>query len=213
MSDSAPDAAGKFWVQTRTGLAVDLIDTRPEQICAEDLAVQLARIPRWNGATIGDPDSVYSVASHSVLVSRLLRYPSSPALRLAALLHDGAEAYTGDMPSPVKWAMRHLSGGVDPFKLISEHVQTAIHRAVGLTFLPLWHDIIKRADMQALALEDVYLMAPHPRPWIEMPDVSQSPLAPLPISPRRAANEFMLYLRKYIEDSGVQPMPGFLPWP
>lgn len=201
----------KHWVQTRSGRAVDLIDTKPDQIFADDLAVQLARIPRWNAATIGHPNLIYPIASHSVLVMRLLPDGSPAALRLAALLHDGAEAYTGDRPSPVKWACRALAGpgSVDPYKIISDHIQEAIHDAVGLPFDDAWHAAIKHADMLALALEDKAFMAPHPRPWIELPDTTYCRFNPMMVTPFSASLEFKYYLRQYMRDAGCMPHAGF----
>ncbi len=216
MSEHIAVDGSKYWVQTRSGRAVDLLDTLPEQISAEDLAVQLARIPRWNAATLGRPGEIYPVASHSVLVSMLLPHGSSPTLKLVALLHDAAEAYTGDMPSPVKWAIRHILSrngcSVDPFRYISDQVQTAVLDAAGVGSVPpSCHDAIKHADMLALALEDKHFMAPHPRPWIDMPDVSRIALTPMTISPAGSAREFMWHLKRYVADAGVTPVPGFMP--
>lgn len=214
MSEHIEVGADSYWVQTRSGRAVDLLDTKPEQIYAEDLAVQLARIPRWNGATIGRPDEVYPVAMHSVLVSMLLPADASPALKLVALLHDAHEAYTGDMPSPVKWAIRHVlrrnGCAVDPFRYISDMVQDAVLRAVGFEHvLCAWHDAIKTADMLALALEDRYLMAPHPRLWIDSPDVSRVALQPMTRSPGDAARAFAYHLVRYVREAGLTTMPSF----
>lgn len=209
MSEHIDVGAESFWVQTRSGRAVDLLDTRPEQIFAEDIAVQLGRIPRWNGATIGRADEIYPVAMHSVLVAQLLPPDSPPLLKLVALLHDAAEAYTGDMPSPVKWAIRHLTGA-DPYRLISAHIQAAVHDAAGIGSIPgYWHDAVKKADMLALALEDRYLMAPHPRLWIPLPDVNRVSLQPMTCSPKTASLSFMFSLQRYIRDAGVTPMPEF----
>lgn len=216
MSEHIEADNSKLWVQTRSGRAVDLLDTKPEQIYAEDLAVQLARIPRWNGATIGRPGDIYPVAMHSVLVSMLLPYDAPPVLKLVALLHDAHEAYIGDMPSPVKWAIRsvlHRNGcSVDPFRYISDVVQDAVHLAVGIGGMRgEWHDAIKAADMLALALEDKYLMAPHPRAWIELPDVSRKATVPMTRSPTVAAQSFMHHLEFLHAAAGLTAVAGF--WP
>ena len=214
MSEHIDAGAESFWVQTRSGRAVDLLDTKPEQIFAQDIAVQLARLPRWNGATIGRPDDIYPVAMHSVLVAQLLPHDAPPALRLVALLHDAAEAFTGDMPSPLKWAIRHVlrrnGCSVDPFRYISESIQDAVHLAAGIGSIPPgWHDAIKRADMRALALEDRYLMAPHPRLWIPLPDVSRAAVQPIPCSPQAASSSFLYNLHRCVRAAGVLPMPEF----
>lgn len=214
MSAHIEVGAESFWVQTRSGRAVDLLDTKPEQIYAEDLAVQLARIPRWNGATVGRPSEIYPVAMHSILVSMLLPADSPSALKLAALLHDAHEAYIGDMPSPVKWAIRHVlrrnGCSVDPFRYISDFIQDAVHEAAGLPMVFMeWHDAIKKADMWALALEDRYLMAPHPRLWIDLPDISHVDLRVVPRTPGDAARAFMFHLERYVREAGLTAMPSF----
>jgi hypothetical protein len=58
------------------------------------IARSLSRINRWNGNTTRP----YSVAEHSVRVASLV----APRLRLAALLHDAAEAFIGDLPYPIR---------------------------------------------------------------------------------------------------------------
>lgn len=215
MSEYISTGPESFWVQTRSGRAVDLLDTKPEQIFAEDLAVQLARIPRWNGATLGRPDEVFPVAAHSVLVANLMPPDASPALRLFALLHDADEAYTGDIPSPLKWAMRHIlqrnGCTINPLRHIADTIQRAVLDAVGL-FGPVphrWHDAVKAADLLAMALEDKYLMALHPRLWISLPDVARVALQPMTCSPKTAALSFMFSLQRYVRDAGVTPMPEF----
>jgi 5'-nucleotidase len=205
---------GDLWVQTRSGRAVDLLDTQPEQINAEDIAVQLGRIPRWNGATIGRPNEIYPVAMHSILVSMLLPHNAPPELRLVALLHDAHEAYTGDMPSPVKWAIRHIlhrnGCSVDPFRYISDTVQDAVLRAVGIEHVPDTYSVaVKQADMLALALEDRYMMAPYPRPWVKLPDVSRVAMVPMTRSPGEASRAFLFNLRRYVNEAGLTAMPGF----
>ena len=69
----------------------------------EDIAWALARIPRFNG----HGDRVVSVAEHSLVVCDLFG-PGASAVKLAALMHDCEEAYTGDMVKPYKDALPAL---------------------------------------------------------------------------------------------------------
>jgi len=63
----------------------------------DDIVHSLSLMNRFNGAALFP----YSVAQHSLHVASLL-----PAeLRLEGLLHDAAEAYIGDMVSPLKQVM------------------------------------------------------------------------------------------------------------
>lgn len=77
-----------------------LRDPRPEDFTVADVAHNLAGIMRYTGA------SRYSVAQHCVTAARVAErfYPNeiSAALPAAMLVHDVAEAFYGDMSSPLK---------------------------------------------------------------------------------------------------------------
>lgn len=85
---------------TYSGRLLDLLHPSSEDILIEDIAHQLALTNRWAGAS----RFPISVAQHSLLVSREveLLYPSNHDAILWGLFHDAAEAYIGDLPSPVK---------------------------------------------------------------------------------------------------------------
>src|SRR5206468_7368376 len=91
-STGAHDAAPRAWQRMLSGRRLDLLDPSPLDIEIEDIAHGLARVARWNGQTKGS--CAFSVAQHCLLVERIvreLRPNCTPALRLAALLHDAAE--------------------------------------------------------------------------------------------------------------------------
>lgn len=68
-------------------------------ISLQDIAHSLSLLNRYNGHTIRG----YSVAEHSVRVSKLCRDRGYDITHIrAALMHDATEAYIGDMPSPLK---------------------------------------------------------------------------------------------------------------
>ncbi len=82
-------------METFTGLEVDPLKLRPEDIQIEDIAHSLSLQCRYGGHC----RVFYSVAQHSMLVSERL---STPLLKLYGLLHDAAETYFGDMVTPLK---------------------------------------------------------------------------------------------------------------
>lgn len=86
------------WLQTHSGIAFDLLEPRAEDVRLDDIALALSRINRFAGHT---HMAGYNVAQHSYLVMDLMPQHCSPHLKLAALLHDAHEAYTGDITTPV----------------------------------------------------------------------------------------------------------------
>ena len=89
---------GRF-IQTLSGRRVNPLDAAPEDIDPVDIADALANLCRFGGHSRG----FYSVAQHSVIVCDLLEERgATPDELMAALLHDAAEAYLGDLPHPIK---------------------------------------------------------------------------------------------------------------
>ena len=81
-------------LQTRSGVRYYPLDPRWFEVLIEDISHSLSNICRFNGHC----NEFYSVAEHSVLVSQIVW----PEHQLAALLHDAAEAYCCDIPTPLK---------------------------------------------------------------------------------------------------------------
>jgi hypothetical protein len=85
------------WIQTFTGKRLNPLKLRSKDIEIEDIAHALACVNRFAGHAIVP----ISVAQHSVMVSRLaFEATNSDKIALQGLLHDGSEAYLGDM---TKW--------------------------------------------------------------------------------------------------------------
>ncbi len=93
-----------IWFQTYKGNR--FYPYKPEKIIIdiEEIAHALSNRCRWGGHSL----EFYSVAQHSVLVSR--NCPQSPTW---GLLHDAAEAYYPDIPRPLKISpdIYNVSGG------------------------------------------------------------------------------------------------------
>lgn len=86
---------------TWSGRAVDLAAPRPDDVELRAIAHHLHKVCRFGGAL----GRHYSVLSHSLLVHALVRTNSPdapPEFARWALLHDAAEAYLGDVTSPLK---------------------------------------------------------------------------------------------------------------
>lgn len=86
---------------THSGQVLDLDLIRPENVSIEDIAHSLSFQCRFNGHT----KRFYSVAEHSLVLRDLVREESGIQnlnRRMAAMLHDAAECYLGDITKPVK---------------------------------------------------------------------------------------------------------------
>ena len=145
------------WIQTAHGRTFDLANPRPEDIHVDDIAHHLAQINRFTGAA----RRPYNVAQHSCLVAQLL----PPRLRLAGLLHDAAEAYTGDWSSPLKVLVREEAPGL--LEKIHGWIERCVEERFGLVLTEEDHALIKWADLPMLATEKRDLMPRGGRPLWE----------------------------------------------
>lgn len=145
------------WVQTFTGRQFWPLDPRPEDVCIEDIAHALALTSRFGGHC-REP---YSVAQHSVLVSRFVAQ-RNPEHALCGLLHDAAEAYVGDMVAPIK-----RQAQLAHYRRLEDRVLRVILDRFGV--FPSHADslspIVRRADLHLLATEARDFMAPPPESW------------------------------------------------
>lgn len=110
--------AGEF-IWTYSGRKFFFENPRPEDLVIEDIAHALSLLCRWTGHV----QRFYSVAQHSVIVSRLV----SPANRLRALFHDAAEAYINDVNKPFKEVL-----GYD-YHFWEAKLQLAINQKLGIS--------------------------------------------------------------------------------
>jgi hypothetical protein len=139
---------------------IDLLTPSPEDIDMFDIAHALARITRFTG----HGDNAYTVAQHCVVVAELARIAGEPrTIQAWALLHDAEEAYTNDVPSPMKEAMRIEAAGdehptvdwVSSFDAIARRIQGAISIRFGIPMAD-----VKRFDNTASLIE-VECNGPH----------------------------------------------------
>lgn len=146
------------WMQTSHARMFWPIDPRPEDVFIDDIAWQLALICRYNGCCGLDEPWHYSVAQHSVLVSRVLEARGyNRYIQLVGLLHDAPEAYVCDVHRPLK---RQIKAAYDP---IEHGVWLAIAKRFGLN--PNMPEAVKEADNDVLLAEKDQIMKEAPAPW------------------------------------------------
>ncbi|WP_330114894.1 phosphohydrolase [Pseudomonas sp. JS3066] len=161
------------WILTRSGKRFDLQSPSAKMVDAADIAYSLGQLCRFNGHT----GAFYSVAQHSIIVADLV--PAEHQLQ--ALLHDAAEAYVGDMASPLK-------------KMLPEYRQIELR---------VWHAIcahfhiepelapcVQDADLIALATERRDLMPAHPDAWECLAGTQPMAARITPWSPTEATTHF-----------------------
>ena len=162
------------YVSTFSGNRFYPLEPRIDCIAIEDIAHGLAFQCRFNGQT----HEFYSVAQHSLAVSSLV--PTD--LRLAALLHDAAEAYLGDMVKPLKVLLPE-------FAAIEDKVSALIAAAFGIDFSN--YGPIKRADLIALATEKRDLMPHSAERWTYLDGIAPLPARIVAMSPGQAKRAFL----------------------
>ncbi|NML59951.1 phosphohydrolase [Massilia sp. RP-1-19] len=175
------------YVSTFSGNRFYPLEPRIDHVAIEDIAHGLAYQCRFNGQTC----EFYSVAQHSLVVASLV----PPALRLAALLHDAAEAYLGDMVKPLKVLLPE-------FAAIEDKVSLIIGAAFGVDFSD--YGPIKEADLIALATEKRDLMPHSVERWAYLDTVRALPGPIVPMSPRDAK---LAFLDEFDRLLGLRPMP------
>jgi 5'-deoxynucleotidase YfbR-like HD superfamily hydrolase len=165
----------KPMLETVTGRFVDVENPDASMIDITDIAWGLSRMPRFCGHTI--TAQPYTVAQHSVFVAKQVEdwYKNNndgtimSNLPLYALLHDAAEIYTGDLPSPIK--------RIPALRVIIKEIEGKLMDAIYAKFnlLPLcegeeaW---IKKADKIAQKIEAHAFMPSRGKDWPDMPEVS-----------------------------------------
>lgn len=165
--------SGRTAIVTASGFVLDLARPDATGLPVEDIARALAYQPRWCGAT----RLFYSVAEHSVLVSRLV----PPALAYHGLWHDAVEAISGDWPSPMKVLL-----GRDEVKRKLAPLEAAFQRRFGYRANLAE---VKKADLVAMATELRDLLPPAWMEWGHLPPPAPAPIEP--VGPERAYAQFL----------------------
>jgi hypothetical protein len=137
-----------------------------------EIAHALSNICRYGGHS----NKFYSVAEHSVLVSRVV--PSS--LALCGLLHDASEAFVGDMPTPLKALCPE-------YRLIEDRVQECIALSYDLPYP--FPPAIKFADKSVYQAERLQITSVKDEMWYT--DIPPADVMVTGMQPKDAAAFFM----------------------
>ena len=160
-------------ISLHSGATLDFGSPHSSNFTIEDVAHGLANLCRYSGQC----RRFYSVAEHSLFVSEL-----SENFKLAALLHDAAEAFVGDLPSPLK-------GLLPEYKRIETRVQRVIFERFGLG-----KDIppeIKVTEKRVLAAEQAQIMPPGTAAWAQREGIEPAPILVRHLAPAEAKELFL----------------------
>lgn len=146
------DASGGYYIRTASGRKLYWDAVGAHDYSIEDIAHSLASRVRWSGHVRRVNGRFISIGQHSCIVHDLVaKMPgATPSRRKQALMHDAAEAYMPDFPSPLKWWMR--SKGNDELFKLENRVDEAICRHFNIQFP--WDKEVKAGDMVSLATEN-----------------------------------------------------------
>jgi len=167
------------WIQTTTGKRFQPLAPVVSDICIEDIAWSLANQCRYNGHT----RYFYSVAQHSVLVSKLVEQVHG--LPKWGLLHDASEAYLHDLPAPLKRLPEFQF-----YKDAEAQLMLAVCERFGLD--PAEPLEVKAMDRMLLVTEAEQFMSPLHPDWVfRRPEYVGVDIEIVPLLPDEAFNEFM----------------------
>jgi len=133
-----------FCLQTKGGNAFDPKVRKISSIDIQDIAHALSNLCRYNGHC----RKFYSVAEHSVLVSKIIAqtWPDDRDAIFAGLMHDATEAYVGDVTTPLKIL-------ISKFMEIEDSVAVDIAKKFKIKWNKRTVERVKTADMTALSTE------------------------------------------------------------
>ena len=123
-----------------SGAMFDYNNPGASNVQIEDIAAALSKVCRFSGHL----PEFYSVAQHCVNTSTVLPWHEA----YSGLMHDTSEAFTNDLPTPLKAAF-------PVFKQLEVKIETAMSRQFGFTY-PL-SPAVRLADLQMLRIEKEHL--------------------------------------------------------
>lgn len=190
------------WIATFTGKQIHLWDPLIENIDIKDIAHALSNLCRYAGHCY----EFYSVAQHLVILSRiaeeaLMPDPQGLNIPQIALLHDAAEAYLGDVTTPLKAMLPEY-----------KRIEAGMDRAISLRFnIPYPRpQEIKILEQALLLTETKELMGKSPEPWRATFTIKPYDVVVNPWSPCDAEERF---LKRFDELWQTSPGQRDIPFP
>lgn len=193
------------WILTASGRHFWPIDPRADEVSLDDIATSLAHQCRWTGHV----SRHYSIAQHACYVAEAVE-AIAPSLALAALHHDSAEAYIGDISRPWKRMLRVQVGEFRQESVASAEmlilwaILEALHIRDPATIKDGW-DIIMRADNAVLRAESIQLLPPDPSPGSERLGDPVPGLEITAWTPDAARRTFLALHDRLVREHGVTP--------
>lgn len=193
----------KMSILTSNRFYFDYEDMSLNRVEITDVAKGLSNECRFAGQS----DFHYSVAQHSVLVSQILeRMGADWRAVFGALMHDAAEAFTKDIPTPLK---RMLVG----YREIEQRVQTYLLDRLA-PHANSEHPGIQTADLIALRIEQLQVMR-NDDDWEILRNYRDHAYEEVfKIVPMMPVEAYELFLNRYTEclvNSGRNAPQAFLP--
>lgn len=189
-------------LETVSGRKINVTDPDPGTIEISDIAWSLSRMPRFSGHSI--PYIPYSVAQHCIQVMKELA-PHGERIQLHGLLHDAAEAYINDLPSPVK----HIPEIHAVISKLEDKLMLTIYEALGIDPpTDEEHAIVKIADKHQQAVEAYNFMYSRGSDW-NLPKVTFEKLQEFeqPLTSIKAYDLYLSYFEILIEKVKNQNNP------
>lgn len=165
-------------IRLLSGAMFDYDNPSASEVRIEDIAGALSKVCRFAGHI----PQFYSVAQHAINTSRIVTQEHA----FTALLHDTAEAFTNDLPTPLKFKAG------DFFKPLEVRIESAMAARFGFAYpLP---DPVRLADLQMLSIEKIKLKRDNSH-WDCLTGIETAHVEHLvdlsPMTPSRAERLFM----------------------
>lgn len=176
-------------LETVSGKKINVTNPDPSTIDITDIAWALSRMPRFSGHSI--PYIPYSVAQHCIRVMKDLA-PHGPEIQMYGLLHDAAEAYINDLPSPVK----HIPEIHAVISKLEDRLMDTIYQSLEIEPpTEAQEAIVKVADKEQQAVEAYNFMYSRGSDW-NLPKVSFKKLQEFE-EPMTSVQAYDLFLSYY----------------